>query len=188
MCTTGSEEPWTSAAAVSEQLADMKRQVLLQLMPDLIRLGSPLRGTDPRPEGGTELLRRLQDDRGTPTKAGRAMLSLEAEAPTANPDGSGTPKMPVDGHAWRYRAGTTSHWGRFRPGTSLLRLFGDRRQGYSAPESAPAGLLSEKCRFNRGSGPHAQVDCCCICLGLPIIGAGPATRTASANGHPAPRR
>src|SRR5215211_1180323 len=29
-------------------------------MPDLIRLGSALRATDPRPAGGTELLRRLQ--------------------------------------------------------------------------------------------------------------------------------
>ncbi len=62
-------------------------------------------------------------------------------------NGSGAPKMPDDGYMWICRAGTTSHRGRFRPGTSLLGLFGDGRQGYSAPESTPAGRLSGECRF-----------------------------------------
>ena len=78
------------------------------------------------------------------------MLSLEAEALTANPDGSGTPKMPADEHAWRCRAGTTSHRGRFRRGTRLLGLCGDTRQGHSAPESAPAGRLSGECSDKLG--------------------------------------
>ena len=73
------------------------------------------------------------------------MLSLQAEVVMLDLDGSGAPKMPVDGHVWMCRAGTTSHWGRFKPGTSLLGLFGDGRQGYSAPESTPAGGLSGEC-------------------------------------------
>jgi len=63
-------------------------------------------------------------------------------------NGSGAPKMPADGYVWICRAGTTSHRGRVRPGTSLLGLFGDGRQGYSAPESTPAGPLSAECRLN----------------------------------------
>ena len=63
-------------------------------------------------------------------------------------NGSGAPKMPADGYVWICRASTTSHRGRVRPGTSLLGLFGDGRQGYSAPESTPAGPLSGKCRLN----------------------------------------
>ena len=63
-------------------------------------------------------------------------------------NGSGAPKMPADGYVWICRASTTSHRGRVRPGTSLLGLFGDGRQGYSAPESTPAGPLSGECRLN----------------------------------------
>jgi len=62
-------------------------------------------------------------------------------------DRSGAPKMRADGHVWICRAGTTRHPGRFRPETSLLELFGDGRQGYSAPESTPTGPLSEECRL-----------------------------------------
>ena len=74
------------------------------------------------------------------------MLSLQAEAVTVEPNGRGTPKMPADGHAWRCRAGTTSHRGRSRREASLLELFEDGREGYSAPESAPAGCPSGECR------------------------------------------
>ena len=71
------------------------------------------------------------------------MLSLGTEALTAKPDGHGTPKMPVDGHVWRCRAGR----GRSKRGPRLLELFGDGHEGYSAPESAPASCLSGECRL-----------------------------------------
>jgi hypothetical protein len=76
------------------------------------------------------------------------MLMSKAEAVMLDLDGSGAPKMPADGHVWIYRPGRTSHRGRFKPGTSLLGLFGDGRQGYSAPESTPGGALSGECRIN----------------------------------------
>ena len=63
------------------------------------------------------------------------MLSRQAEAAMLDLNGSGTPKMPADGHVWICRAAMISHRGRFRPGTSLLGLFGEGRQGYSAPEA-----------------------------------------------------
>jgi hypothetical protein len=63
------------------------------------------------------------------------MLSRQAEAVMLDLDRSGAPKVPADGLVWICRAGTTRHPGRFRPGTSLLELFGDGRQGYSAPKA-----------------------------------------------------
>ena|SRR5215218_9629461 len=71
------------------------------------------------------------------------MLSLQANAVTVKPNGIGAPKMPADGHAWRCRAGTTSHRGRFRRETSLLGLFGDGRQGYSAPKARQLAVYLE---------------------------------------------
>jgi len=64
------------------------------------------------------------------------MLSLRAEAVMLDLDGGGAPKMPADEQVWICRAGTTSHRGRFRPGTSLSGLFGDGRQSFTLPPEA----------------------------------------------------
>jgi len=64
------------------------------------------------------------------------MLSRQAETVMLDLDGSGAPKMPADGHLWICQPGTTSHRGRFRPGTSLSGLFGDGRQSFTLPPEA----------------------------------------------------
>ena len=53
--------------------------------------------------------------------------------------------------------GTCGSVGRVQPAIGLgqagnqpLGLFGDGRQGYSAPESTPAGCLSGECRVKQG--------------------------------------
>ena len=58
------------------------------------------------------------------------------------PDGRGAPEVSLDGRIWRCGAGTPGDRGRFRQRNSPLVLFRDAGQGYSAPESTPAGHLS----------------------------------------------
>src|SRR5215218_10027494 len=84
------------------------------------------------------------------------MLSLQANAVTVKPNGIGAPKMPADGHAWRCRAGTTSHRGRFRRETSLLGLFGDGRQGYSAPKARQLAVYLENVGLELHAGREGQ--------------------------------
>jgi len=64
--------------------------------------------------------------------------------------------MPAYGHVWRCRAGTTSHRGRLRRETSLLGLFGDGRQGYSAPKARQLAVDLENVGLELHAGREGQ--------------------------------
>ena len=77
------------------------------------------------------------------------MLNPQLQAEAEELNGRGAPDTRQDRRKRRCRGGMTGHQRPVRRGTSLLRLFGDARQSYSAPESAPAGLLHGECRLYR---------------------------------------
>ena len=64
-------------------------------------------------------------------------------------DARGASEVSVDGCMWRGRVGTTGNQGRSRPRNILLVRVRNRRQGWSAPESAPMGRLPGECRIGR---------------------------------------
>ena len=76
------------------------------------------------------------------------MLSPQAVAVTAEPDGRSAPEVSLDVRVRRYRVGTTGNRGQFRRHTGLMVPFGDGHQGYSTPKSTPASFLSGECRSN----------------------------------------
>jgi hypothetical protein len=92
-------------------------------------------------------------DRGPPTNAGCAMLRLEAEAVTGEPNGRGAPAPQLVSGGRRYRARTTGDRGRFRHETGLLMLVGDGPKGYSSLGGAPAGLRTGKFRIYGSAAP-----------------------------------
>ena len=68
------------------------------------------------------------------------MLSPQAVAVTAEPDGRGAPDASLGGRIWRYRTGASGYQGRCRRETGLSMLFGDGPQGYSPYETQVDGL------------------------------------------------
>jgi hypothetical protein len=68
------------------------------------------------------------------------MLSRQVEAVKLERDGRGAPEVSLDGQTRWYRTGTSGHWGRLRPETGLLVLFGVRRQGFSPYEMRADGM------------------------------------------------
>lgn len=75
------------------------------------------------------------------------MLNPRAGAPAANSDGRRALEVSLDGQMRYYRTRTRGHRGRIRQETSLLVLFGVRRQGYSTYECGQMDCLSEECRL-----------------------------------------
>src|SRR5215207_5968381 len=78
------------------------------------------------------------------------MLSAQAVAVTAEPDGRSAPEVSLDARVRRCRVGTTGNRGQFRRHTGLIVPFGDGHQGYSTPKSTSASYLSGECRL----GPY----------------------------------
>src|SRR5215213_9114743 len=76
------------------------------------------------------------------------MLSAQAVAVTAEPDGRSAPEVSLDARVRRCRVGTTGYRGQFRRHTGLIVPFGDGHQGYSTPKSTSASYLSGECRMN----------------------------------------
>src|SRR5215213_5239686 len=74
------------------------------------------------------------------------MLSAQAVAVTAEPDGRSAPEVSLDARVRRCRVGTTGNRGQFRRHTGLIVPFGDGHQGYSTPKSTSASYLSGECR------------------------------------------
>src|SRR5215210_3536922 len=74
------------------------------------------------------------------------MLSAQAAAITAEPDGRSAPEVSLDARVRRCRVGTTGNRGPFRRHTGLIVPFGDGHQGYSTPKSTSASYLSGECR------------------------------------------
>ena len=58
------------------------------------------------------------------------MLSPQAVAVTAEPDGRSAPEVSLDARVRRCRVGTTGNRGQFRLHTGLMVPFGDGHQGY----------------------------------------------------------
>ena len=83
-------------------------------------------------------------------------------------NGSGAPKKPADGYVWICRAGTTGHWGRFRPGTSLLGavrrwspgLFYLRSAGRLAAYLENVGLCSFRAAYSYVPVAALLCKCC----------------------------
>src|SRR5215204_6490312 len=75
------------------------------------------------------------------------MLSAQAAAVTAEPDGRSASEVSLDARVRRCRVGTTGNRGPFRRHTGLIVPFGDGHQGYSTPKSTSASYLSGECRF-----------------------------------------
>src|ERR687883_113060 len=73
------------------------------------------------------------------------MLSPQAVAVTAEPDGRGAPEVSLDARVRRCRVGTTGNRGQFRLHTGLMVPFGDGHQGYPTPKSTSASYLSGEC-------------------------------------------
>ena len=74
------------------------------------------------------------------------MLSPQADAVTAEPDGS-APEVSLGARVRRCRVGTTGNRRQFRRHTGLMVPFGDGHQGYSTPNSTSASYLSGECRL-----------------------------------------
>ena len=74
------------------------------------------------------------------------MLSAQAVAVTAEPDGRSAPEVSLDARVRRCRVGTTGNRGQFRRHMGLMVPFGDGHQGYSTPKSTSASYLSGECR------------------------------------------
>jgi hypothetical protein len=70
------------------------------------------------------------------------MLSPQAVAVTAEPDGRSAPEVSLDARVRRCRVGTTGNRGQFRLHTGLMVPFGDGHQGYPTPKSTSASYLS----------------------------------------------
>src|SRR5829696_9066628 len=89
------------------------------------------------------------------------MLSPQAVAVTAEPDGRSAPEVSLDARVRRCRVGTTGNRGQFRLHTGLMVPFGDGHQGYPTPKSTSASHLSGECRLStrecRGSIDTAVV-------------------------------
>src|SRR5215204_1098827 len=77
------------------------------------------------------------------------MLSPQADAVTAEPDGRSAPEVSLDARVRRCRVGTTGNRRQFRRHTGLMVPFGDGHQGHSTPKSTPAGFLSGESRINK---------------------------------------
>src|SRR5215210_5716947 len=75
------------------------------------------------------------------------MLSAQAVAVTAEPDGRSAPEVSLDARVRRCRVGTTGNRGQFRRHTGLIVPFGDGHQGYSTPKSTSASYPSGECRL-----------------------------------------
>ena len=69
------------------------------------------------------------------------MLSPQADAVTAEPDGRSAPKVSLDARVRRCRVGATGNRGQVRRHTGLMVPFGDGYQGCSTPKSTPAIYL-----------------------------------------------
>jgi hypothetical protein len=65
------------------------------------------------------------------------MLSLQADAVTAEPDGRSAPEVSLDARVRRCRVGTTGNRGQFSRHTGLMVPFEDGHQGYSTPKKHP---------------------------------------------------
>src|SRR5918994_3859860 len=83
------------------------------------------------------------------------MLSAQAVAVTAEPDGRSAPEVSLDARVRRCRVGTTGNPGQFRRQTGLIVPFGDGHQGYSTPKSTSASYLSGECRTRLSLGLNA---------------------------------
>src|SRR4028118_1162941 len=77
------------------------------------------------------------------------MLSPQAVAVAAEPDGRSAPEGPLDARIKRCRVGATGNRGQFRRHPGLMVPFGDGHQGYSTPKSTPASYLSGECRVKK---------------------------------------
>ena len=62
------------------------------------------------------------------------MVSAQAVAVTAEPDGRSAPEVSLDARVRRCRVGTTGNRRQFRRHMGLIVPFGDGHQGYSTPK------------------------------------------------------
>src|SRR4051794_14912612 len=92
------------------------------------------------------------------------MLSPQAVAVTAEPDGRSAPEVSLDARVRRCRVGTTGNRGQFRLHTGLMVPFGDGHQGDPTPKSTSASHLSGECRQRRvrvaqSAAPPEPIPC-----------------------------
>ena len=71
------------------------------------------------------------------------MLSPQAVAVTAEPDGRSAPEVSLDARVRRCRVGTTGNRGQFRLHTGLMVPFGDGHQGYPTPRAPQRAIYLE---------------------------------------------
>src|SRR3954463_8076983 len=71
------------------------------------------------------------------------MLSPQAVAVTAEPDGRSAPEVSLDARVRRCRVGTTGNRGQFRLHTGLMVPFGDGHPGYPTPRAPQRAIYLE---------------------------------------------
>ena len=86
------------------------------------------------------------------------MLSPQAVAVTAEPDGRSAPEVSLDARVRRCRVGTTGNRGQFRLHTGLMVPFGDGHQGYPTPKSTSVSYLSGECWIKSGVPSRMHAD------------------------------